>query len=267
MHTAEPGENGMVHAVWVIEELRGGQKRVPKPLWKLQPLLSYPELFQLNPIEATDNPFRQMTTRRMDDVMAKVLKAMGAEAKFHGRKTLLFRQAGIATFDLGESEYQQHVAHVTVNDCDVWQLAVPCCFILIWTMSACSVGREAVTPDQASAKEGAAGQLLGKGANCQQHRLGSWFWEQYSSWSNQLHYTQGRQLLTTDQIKQLCPPEIWQFINSNVFPGLECNGGSGRERHQKPDRRRGRFQGSGQAVLVLQRDHPAGCRLPLATLP
>lgn len=37
----------------------------------------------------------------------------------------------------------------------------------------------------------------------------------------QLHYTQGRQLLTTDQIKQLCPAEIWQFIDSNVFPGLD----------------------------------------------
>ena len=74
-------------------------------MWKLQPLLSYPELFQFDPVEATHSPFRHMATRRLDDIMTKVLKAMGVEAKFRGKKTMLLRQAGIATLDMGGSEY------------------------------------------------------------------------------------------------------------------------------------------------------------------
>ena len=51
-------------------------------------------------MDGTDNPFRQMATRRLADIIVKVLKAMGAKAQFHGRKTLLFRQPGIATLDM-----------------------------------------------------------------------------------------------------------------------------------------------------------------------
>lgn len=38
-------------------------------------------------------------------------------------------------------------------------------------------------------------------------------------WQN--HYTQGRQLMTTDQIQQLCPPDIWQAISAGIFPSLD----------------------------------------------
>ena len=38
-------------------------------------------------------------------------------------------------------------------------------------------------------------------------------------WQN--HYTQGRQLMTTDQIQQICPPPIWQAISEGIFPSLD----------------------------------------------
>ncbi len=43
----------------------------------------------------------------------------------------------------------------------------------------------------------------------------------FSNFHWQHHYTQGRQLLTTDQIKELCPPDIWQAISTGIFPGLD----------------------------------------------
>ena len=38
-------------------------------------------------------------------------------------------------------------------------------------------------------------------------------------WQN--HYTQGRQLMTTDQIQQICLPPIWQAISEGIFPSLD----------------------------------------------
>ena len=49
----------------------------------------------------------------------------------------------------------------------------------------------------------------GQGTNAQ-----NFFWQQ--------HYTQGRQLMTTDKIKEICPPSIWKFIDDNLFPGLDA---------------------------------------------
>lgn len=43
----------------------------------------------------------------------------------------------------------------------------------------------------------------------------------FSDFRWQHHYTQGRQLMTTDQIKQVCPPEIWQAISAGIFPELD----------------------------------------------
>ena len=48
----------------------------------------------------------------------------------------------------------------------------------------------------------------GHGGNAQ-----NFYWQQ--------HYTQGRQLMTTDKIKEICPPPIWQFINDTLYPGLD----------------------------------------------
>lgn len=43
----------------------------------------------------------------------------------------------------------------------------------------------------------------------------------FSKFHWQHHYTQGRQLMTTDEIKKLCPPEIWQAISEGIFPSLD----------------------------------------------
>ena len=43
----------------------------------------------------------------------------------------------------------------------------------------------------------------------------------FSDFRWQHHYTQGRQLMTTDHIRQVCPPEIWQAISAGIFPELD----------------------------------------------
>ena len=60
----------------------------------------------------------------------------------------------------------------------------------------------------------------GQGTNAQ-----NFFWQQ--------HYTQGRQLMTTDMIKEICPPDIWSFIDDNLYPGLDAMKAAVDERGRK----------------------------------
>ena len=64
------------------------------PLWKIQPLMSAPGLWQTRAVDYSTNPFKRTDTPRLIDIIAKVLKGMQKDAQHIGRKTLLVREAG-----------------------------------------------------------------------------------------------------------------------------------------------------------------------------
>ena len=92
------------------------EQKVEKiPLWKLQPVMSRSGLFQTVDKEIRTDPFKQMTTKRLDELILQVLKKMQVEDKHANRKTLLLKQLGILLLSLKGCEC-----------CNLERLAVMC---------------------------------------------------------------------------------------------------------------------------------------------
>lgn len=74
------------------------------PLWKLQPLMSAPGLWETDTVDSAFNPHRHIKTNRLINIMTRILKDMHRDAQHVGRKTLLLREAGFVKLVLKGGE-------------------------------------------------------------------------------------------------------------------------------------------------------------------
>ena len=63
-------------------------------------MMSASGLFQTVDKEIKTDLFKQMTTKRLDEIILQILKKMKLEDKFDNRKTLLLRQLGFLLLSL-----------------------------------------------------------------------------------------------------------------------------------------------------------------------
>ena len=84
----------MCSAVTIGKPFNGKTEYSGVEYWKLNPLLAASGLWQQKAEEIINSPYKHATTQRFIDIMTKIIKDMGYEARFKGRKTLLLREAG-----------------------------------------------------------------------------------------------------------------------------------------------------------------------------
>ena len=94
----------MCSAVTIGKHFNGDTQYSNVEYWKLNPLLAAPGLWQHKAEEIVNSPYKHTTTQRFIDIIAKLVKQMGHEARFKGRKTLLLREAGFVIMFLAGGE-------------------------------------------------------------------------------------------------------------------------------------------------------------------
>lgn len=91
-------------AVTIGKPFNGETKYSGVDNWKLNPLLAASGLWQHKGEEIVISPYKHATTQRFIDIMTKIIKDMGCEDRFKGRKTLLVREAGFVIMFLAGGE-------------------------------------------------------------------------------------------------------------------------------------------------------------------
>ena len=82
----------MYSAVTIGKFFNGKTEYSDVEYWKLNPLLAAPGLWQHKAEEIVTSPCKHTITQRFIDIIKKIIKKMGHEARFKGRKTLLLRE-------------------------------------------------------------------------------------------------------------------------------------------------------------------------------